>query len=106
MILLRLIWAWLLLDYALQGDFMARTKNHKYPDEKVPWVWPWLSHAFLQAGGVYLVTWSLTLSMIEFVAHAAIDYCKADERLTYSQDQSLHLICRIVYAIALSGGFV
>ena len=100
---------WLLVshavcDYPLQGDFLARGKNHKSPIDGVPW-WVCLSaHAMIHAGGVAIVTGSVLLGLCEFVAHCVIDFCKCQGCFSFKTDQSLHLLCKILIAVLVIGG--
>jgi len=96
----------LLCDFPLQGDFLSKAKNHKMPIAGVPWSTALSSHAAIHAGGVWLITGSLTLGLIEFVAHTLIDYAKCDGRLSFNMDQALHLACKGGYVLALTQGWV
>lgn len=88
-------------DYPLQGDFLAKAKNHKTPIPGVPWSTALSSHALIHGGGVWLVTGSWILLVVEFVAHTLIDFAKSDGRLTFNQDQSLHIACKVGYVLTL-----
>lgn len=85
-----------LCDYPLQGDFLARAKNHKLDDG---WYRGLLAHALIQSGMVYVITQSLWLALAELVIHAATDYAKCDGRITSNQDQAVHYACKIVWAV-------
>lgn len=100
--LLLLIFAHILADYPLQGDFMAKAKNHKLPVAGVPFYWPLFSHAFIHACGVLFVTKSLTLFCLELVFHSLIDFFKCDGKLTFGEDQILHILCKVFYLFLLS----
>ena len=74
---------WLLVahavcDFSLQSDFLARAKNHRAPVLGVPFYQALGAHALIHAGGVFLVTGLPALAAAELIAHAAIDYAKAD----------------------------
>lgn len=71
-----------LCDFPLQGDFLARGKNHKAPLPGVPWQYCLFAHALIHAGAVFLLTRSLILGLAELVFHAATDYAKCDGRFT------------------------
>lgn len=86
-----------LFDYPLQGDYMARAKNPVDPVNHVPWTHVMSAHAFLHAGGVYMVLGIWWLAVLEFAAHFVIDYMKCRGELTYSQDQYAHLLCKVVW---------
>jgi hypothetical protein len=86
-ILFLLLFVHYLADYPLQGDFLAKAKNHNtrtLPDYAVgggvpgvPWYQALFAHAFIQAGFVYLVTGCMGFALAELVLHFAIDYCKS-----------------------------
>lgn len=99
-----LIWAHLLLDYALQGDFMSKAKNHVSPIPGVPFQTVMASHAFLQAGPVYFATGSLVCAAFEFLAHGLIDVAKCRGRLSFNADQGLHLICKLCWVVLAGAG--
>lgn len=93
-----------LADYPLQGDFMARAKNPTAPLPGVPWPWIMSAHAAIHAGFVGLITGSLLLGVLEFIAHWWIDYEKCRGRLTFGQDQSLHLWCKLMWVTMILVG--
>lgn len=87
-----------LADYPLQGDFLAKAKNRLLPIAGVPW-WQALSaHAAIHAGFVGCLTGSLWLGLAELVAHWLVDDAKCRGRLTFNQDQALHVVCKVVWA--------
>lgn len=100
--LLALLAVHALADYPLQGDWLAKAKNHKLSLVPGETIWPMAlaSHSLIHALGVYLVTSSLLMASFELVAHAAIDYGKCDGRLTYNQDQVAHVVCKLVYTMS------
>lgn len=98
MILWLLIVTHALIDFPLQGDFLAKAKNHRNPIMGVPW-WPCLlAHVLIAGGAVTLVTGSITLGVLEAVAHAWIDYQKNDGSFGFVADQVLHIACKLVWA--------
>jgi hypothetical protein len=96
-----------LADFALQTGWLQHAKNHRDPagaeraDGGLP-VWPLAlsAHALIHAGGVALLTGSVTLGLLEFAAHAVIDYLKSDGRFGIYLDQLLHLLCKSAWAVA------
>jgi Protein of unknown function (DUF3307) len=88
-----------LADYPLQGDFLARGKNFRNPIPGVPWYQCMLAHCMIHAGVVYLITHSLVIGLAEFGLHFMIDYAKCDGRLTFNQDQGLHIVCKGIWAV-------
>ena len=88
-----------LCDLPLQGDFLARGKNHKAPIPGVPWRQCLLAHALIHAGMVTLVTGSALLGLAELAIHAATDWAKCDGRLSFDQDQAVHYGCKLAWAL-------
>jgi hypothetical protein len=89
-------------DYPLQGDFLARGKNHKNPIPGIPWWHCLLAHALIHGGGVALATGSVPLGIAEVVIHCAIDYGKCDGRYGMHVDQALHIICKVAWFAILT----
>jgi Protein of unknown function (DUF3307) len=101
MMLLQLLALHALCDFPLQGDFMARAKNHKTPIPGVPWSFVLLAHALIHAGAVSLVA-PLWCAVVEFFAHYALDYAKNEGWLgkgehAFSNDQLGHVLCKLAY---------
>jgi hypothetical protein len=97
---------WLLVghavcDYPLQGDFLARGKNHKNPIPGIPWYHCLIAHALIHGGAVALITGDVWLGCIEAAIHTVIDYGKCDGRFGFNFDQALHIGCKIVWAVVL-----
>ena len=110
MIYLHLLF-WLLVghalcDYPWQGDFLAQAKNHTHAIGMHCWKLALPSHAMIHAGAVTLITGSYSLGMLEFVAHGVIDFLKSDNRLTFTQDQLLHVLCKWMYVAFVGLGIV
>jgi Protein of unknown function (DUF3307) len=92
-----------LADFVLQSDTMARAKDRHSDLAKSasrnfpPWYY-WLgAHALVHGGAVYLFTGSAVLGLIEVMLHSAIDYAKCEHRISFHQDQALHIVCKIGY---------
>lgn len=94
--LLTLIFWHALADYPLQGDFLAKAKAKAF-EPLVPWYQAMAAHCVIHAGGVLLITGSVVLAIAEFVLHFLIDRAKVAGKLTFNQDQALHLACKVVY---------
>jgi hypothetical protein len=93
-----------LCDYPLQGDFLARGKNHRLP---IPGIPSWMclaAHSAIHAGAVALATGSIILGLVEFGLHALIDFGKCSEWYGFDSDQCLHVCCKCLYIAALAGG--
>lgn len=80
-----------LADYPLQGDFLSKAKNRTAPIPGVPWWQALGAHSVIHGGAVGLITGIWWLGVAEAVAHALIDDAKCKGRLTFNQDQALHL---------------
>lgn len=111
-----------LADYPLQGDFIAKAKNHRSPIPGVPWMHGLLWHAVIHGGAVALATGSVALGCAEIAAHTAIDFAKS-EGLFYRRslapwypdnpskaafgfhvDQLLHVVCKVLWAVLAAHG--
>lgn len=108
-----LLWFHIILDYALQGDFMSRAKNPFLPPGQstppfpgVPAQFILFQHAFLQAGPVVYFTGSWTLGACELFAHFVIDYAKCANRISFLTDQLLHIICKVIWIAVLADGVI
>lgn len=94
---------WLLLvghavcDYPLQGDFLARGKNHKVPIPGIPWWQCLIWHSMIHSGAVLLITGCLDLAIAEFCVHCLIDYGKCDGWFGFNFDQALHIACKLLW---------
>ncbi len=95
---LLLVAAHALADYPLQGDFLAKAKNRTAPIPGVPWYQALGAHAAIHAGLVGVITGSVWLALLELVAHFVIDDLKCRGRLSFNQDQSGHLVCKLLWA--------
>lgn len=94
-------------DYPLQGDFLAQAKNRHTAIGKPIWWMALPSHGAIHGAGVFLITGSLTFGIAELIAHSIIDALKCEGRITYAQDQLLHVACKVAWlgpAIALQWG--
>lgn len=88
-----------LCDYPLQGDFLARGKNRFAPLPGVPWYQCLFAHALIHAGMVLLITGSFRFACAEMIIHAAVDYAKCAGQWTFNQDQAIHYICKVLWAL-------
>ena len=87
----------LLCDYPLQGDFLAKCKNRRLGLISIPWWLAMASHTGIHSLGVYIVTQSMTLALIEWVLHFGIDVLKCEEKTNILEDQILHILCKVFY---------
>lgn len=103
-ILLLLFAGHALCDYPLQGDFLARGKNHTAPFPGLPSWQLLLAHCFIHMGMVLLITNSIWMALAELVIHYATDYAKCDGRINFNQDQAIHYGCKILWAVLVARG--
>lgn len=96
-------------DYPLQGDWLARAKNHNprivlgdSPDEDISGG-AMMCHCAIHAGAVKLATGSWLLAFCELVAHGIIDYGKCDGLVGYNVDQLMHVGCKFAWTALLIG---
>lgn len=87
-----------LFDYALQGDFLAKAKNSSNPIPGVPWYHAMFAHTFMHGAAVTFVTGMWTLGLLEMLVHWFTDHMKCNNKLTFNQDQAIHIICKLVWA--------
>ncbi len=97
-----------LCDYPLQGEWLSRAKNFRVAVMPGEVIWPaaLASHAAIHAGAVRIATGSWILALLEFVAHAGIDHAKCAGRLSFNQDQLLHLSCKLLWVALIALGAV
>lgn len=90
-----------LCDFPLQGDYLARGKNHRSPIPGSPWPILLIAHALIHGGAVALLTGSLALGLAETAVHTVIDYAKCDGCIGYTTDQALHVLCKVVWLLVV-----
>lgn len=94
----KLVAAHALADYPLQGDFLSKAKNRAAPIPGVPWYQALGAHAIIHGGAVLTITGSPAMGLAETVLHALTDDAKCKGRLTFNQDQAIHLGCKVLWA--------
>ena len=99
-LLILLTLAHFVCDFVLQSDRMAVEKSSGR-DVTLYWGW-WLSaHAATHGLAVALLTGIPVLGLMEMFLHAIIDWAKIRFRLTLMLDQSLHLLCKLIWVSLL-----
>lgn len=94
-------------DFVLQNETMVAGKNrnhkiHSLKGENFPAWYYWLpAHGLVHGGLVFLVTNNLYLGLIETALHSLLDFLKCEGKLTFHQDQALHILCKVAYCIFL-----
>lgn len=86
-------------DYPLQGEFLALAKNRLSPNQFCPWYQALGAHAVIHGGFVGAITGIWWLGVAEAVAHAFIDDSKCTKKISFNQDQALHIACKVVWLI-------
>lgn len=95
---LALLFLHFLLDYPLQGDFLSRAKNSSNPIPGVPWYQAMFAHTFMHGAAVTFVTGMWTLGLLEMIVHWFTDHLKCKGKLTFNQDQAIHIASKFVWA--------
>lgn len=98
-ILALLVFGHALGDYPLQNDYMARGKNWKTPVPGMPWYYLLSAHAVIHGGLAGIATGSLTIGLLETLAHFSIDILKNKGAISVHVDQALHLLCKALWAV-------
>jgi len=99
-------------DYVFQRDIMARAKCrhaeiHKTAGKNFPgWYYWLLAHALVHGGTVFLISGNLVLGVVETFLHTMIDFCKCEHWFSIHVDQSLHILCKLVYVWLIYQGWV
>lgn len=100
-------------DFPLQGEFLARAKNRhsdlsdvfqELPVPKHLWFHALTAHCLVHAGAVWLITGSVALGAIELCVHWAIDLAKCENRTSFTTDQILHVVTKVVFVVLLYWG--
>lgn len=94
-----------LADFPLQGSYLARQKFRRLADSRSDWLVALSAHCVIQAGGVWLVSGSLALGIVELVLHGLIDLAKGEDKFGLATDQLLHVACKLAYVGVLTSGF-
>lgn len=101
--LVALIGAHALFDYAGQGDFMSKAKNRTTPIPGVPWWNVLAGHAAIHGAAVALITGIWWLFVVEAAIHFVTDDAKCRGRISYNVDQAIHVACKVAYWLIALG---
>lgn len=82
-------------DYPLQGEFLAAAKNRAHPVPGVPWYHALAAHAAIHGAIVAFATGIWWLFFAEALIHFITDDAKCNKRLSFDQDQAIHIACKI-----------
>lgn len=98
-----LLFVHFLLDYPLQGDFLAKAKNRYDPIPHVPWYQAMGAHSLMHGIAVGFITGSFIFFVLETAIHWWVDDQKCKGELTFNQDQAIHIVCKLIWAV---GAFI
>lgn len=96
-----LVFAHVVADYPLQGEFLSRAKNRHAPVPDVPWYQALAAHGVIHGGAVGWITGSIVLAVLETLSHMLIDDLKCGHRISYNLDQALHVACKVLWLALL-----
>lgn len=97
LMLVALIGAHCFFDFAGQGDFMSKAKNSASPIPGVPWFTVLLAHGIIHGAAVALITGIWWLALLEAWIHTLVDDAKCEGKITFNQDQAIHIGCKIAW---------
>lgn len=97
-LLFLLVFAHMLADYPLQGDFLAQAKNRNTKLGMMFWPHALAAHSIIHGGFVLLLTASIWLALAEILIHAATDWLKCEMRISLNVDQAIHIGCKVLWA--------
>jgi hypothetical protein len=86
-----------LADFPLQGPYLSETKN-PWGKNNSHWPISLFAHVTIQGFGVFIVTNSLILALLEMILHTYIDLVKCRGSISFSVDQASHLVCKVAWA--------
>ena len=94
-----------LLDFAIQGDFVAKYKARIVEGRSNEfWKWVLTAHAASHTLPVLLLTNSLILGSVMFISHFVIDFLKCEQKINFNQDQTLHIL--VIAAITAASNLI
>lgn len=99
LIAIALIGAHALADYPLQGDFLSKAKNRAAPIPGVPWWQAMAAHCAIHGAAVALITGIWWLFFAEVGIHWFTDDAKCRGKLTFNQDQAIHVVCKAAWLL-------
>lgn len=88
-----------LLDYPLQGDFLATQKSPKYAPRIIPWYHANFAHAAIHGLGVGIILGSYLWAIGEVILHFWIDHKKSMGRFDIHYDQFAHILCKAFWVL-------
>ena len=89
-----------LADYPLQGDYLAKSKNHRLAGDSAGWQLHLFYHALIQGAMVMWLTRSPFLGLAEALVHGVTDWAKCDGRISGRFDQGVHIASKVLWMLA------
>lgn len=102
-LLILLFAAHIVCDLTLQDGMLSSAKR-RVGNPDIPWYVALSAHSTIHSAAVLLITGSLPLALIEFVAHFVIDYAKCEGDVSLKQDQIAHVLFKVGYAMVIVTG--
>jgi len=96
-VLVLLIAGHFIFDYVWQGLYLSTIKNPTNVNQDIHWSYPMFVHSFLHATAVLMITRLPMLFFLELVIHFSIDYAKCKKQISHGADQTIHLVCKLVW---------
>lgn len=95
-----LILAHAFFDLAAQSQYISYYKNplNVHPHGTY-WPFVLVGHGLINGLGVYIVTGKISLSILETICHAIIDFGSCLRWYPIFVDQGLHLMCKILWTV-------
>lgn len=97
MVLIALLAGHALADYPLQGDFLSKAKNRVAAIPGVPFWQALGAHSIIHGAVVAFITGIWWLFIAEAVIHWLTDDAKCRGRISFNQDQAIHIVCKLVW---------
>lgn len=91
-----------LCDHVLSANPIMRCnklKDEHFINLGIPWWHLMAAHAFIQGGGVFILSGSLLLGLLETVIHFWVDCLKCENKINIHTDQALHIGCKAVWTV-------
>lgn len=101
-----LLFGHFLADFALQNDFVARSKDPRFNVREM-WIPVMIAHCMIHAGVVFIITGYLSLALFQFATHYLIDVAKCMQMFgktdrAFVIDQMLHVAVMAIIALAFT----
>jgi hypothetical protein len=97
LMLIALLGAHWFFDYAGQGDFMAKAKNVWQQIPGVPYMQVLMAHAGIHGAAAALITGLWWVFFAEMFVHFVVDDLKCRNRISFREDQLIHIACKVVW---------